>query len=347
MNIKIILALAVCLLACFETKAQNILIFPKATPTPEKLSMPVLKESYVSASSDEVFTVGKVTGDIGKAEALYLPKPFYPGEAKKDVAEGKIYVQVTIDEKGNVVSASSTDGHPALRRAAEETARLSKFRAPAVDSQPVKTEGWLVYNFEVERSNWVKLGYDLAFLHSTWVNQKLALAGIKKNFKPDWTAENEMLAKIEELVAQMPKVEKTEVLPVLTMQRIDGGNGTISESQTMVRRLPVYPQPNPEQIAVTHNLITALQSRLADDEIANWQFKLAFAILQDVHPRLTPNEPNKSPDSLKLLLQTAPPNLPTEYTNELKKLIENIERRKRTDDFDEIRTSIIKLQKLK
>ncbi|CAN5627678.1 hypothetical protein BH20ACI4_BH20ACI4_31420 [soil metagenome] len=347
MKLKILLISVICLFALLDTEAQSRRIFQAATPTPEKLSMPVLRENYVSATSDEVFTVGNVTGDIGKAEALYLPKPFYPGEAKKDVAEGKIYVQVTIDEKGNVVAARSTEGHPALRRAAEETALVSKFRAPAVDSQPVKSEGWLVYNFEVERSNWIKLGYDLAFLHTPWVNQKLALAGIKKNFKPDWTAENELLAKIEELGAQMPKVENNEDIPVLTTQRIDGGSGKISESSTMVRRLPVYPQPNPEQIAVTHNLITALQSRLAVDEIANWQFRLAFAILQDVHPRLTPNEPNKSPDSLKLLLQIAPPNLPAEYKTELKILIENIESRKRTDDFDEIRTSIIKLQKLK
>lgn len=347
MKIKIFLTLLVCLFASLEFKAQNILIFPKATPTPEKPSMPILKENYVSASSDEIFTVGKVTGDIGKAEALYLPKPFYPGEAKKDVAEGKIYVQVTIDEQGNVIKARSTDGHSALRSISEETALRSKFRAPTVDGQPIRTEGWLVYNFEIESSNWIKLGYDLAFLHTPWVNQKLALAGIKKNFKPDWTAENDLLAQLEKLVEQMPPITKFEDQPVLTTQRIDGSNGTISQSQTMVRRLPVYPQPNPEQIAVTQNLLASLQSRLADDEIALWQFNLAFAILQDVHPRLTPNEPNRSPDALKQLLQTAPANLPAEYKNELKNLIKNIENRKRTDDFDIIRTSIIKLQRLK
>ncbi len=345
MKFKIFLVFAICLFASLETNAQYVVIFPQATPTPEKLSMPVLKESYVSASSDEIFTIGKVTGDIGKAEALYLPKPFYPGEAKRDAAEGKIYVQVTIDEKGNVVAARSTDGHPALRRMAEETARSSKFRAPAVDGQSVKTEGWLVYNFEIEKSNWVKLGYDLAFLHTPWVNQKLALAGIRKNFKADWTAENEMLARIEELAAQMPKIERFQDVPVLTEQRIES-NGTISQSRTMVRRLPVYPQPNPEQIAVTQNLIAALESRLAADAVALWQFRLAFAILQEF-PRPDPNEPNKSPDWLKQLLQTAPPNLPAEYKNELKTLIEKIEKRKRTDGFDELRTSVIKLQKFK
>lgn len=339
MKINFFSAFAVCLFASTVLNAQNdpFVMPPKV--------FPILSGKYSSASWDEVFTVGKVTGDIGKAEALYLPKPFYPGDAKRDVAEGKIYVQVTIDEKGNVSEARSTDGHPALRKAAEEIARISKFRAPAVDGQSVKTEGWLVYNFEIERSNWVKIGYDLALLHLPWSNRKLALAGIKKNFKADWTAENEMLARIEELAAQMTKVERMEDVPVLTTQRIEN-DGTISQSQTMVRRLPVYPQPNPEQIAVTHNLIAALQNRLADDKIANWQFRLAFTILEEF-TRLNTNEPNKSPDALKLLLQTAPTNLPAEYKNELKTLIEKIEKRKRTDGFDEIRTSVIKLQKLK
>ena len=72
----------------------------------------------------------------------------------------------------------------------------------------VKSEGWLVYNFEIAKSSWLKLGYDLAFLHTPIVNQKLALAGIKKNFKADWTAENEMLARLEEFVAQMPPAGK-------------------------------------------------------------------------------------------------------------------------------------------
>ena len=135
MKIKIFFALFICLLISSESIAQSRRNFPAATPTPEKV-FPVLKENYVSASSDEIFTVGKVTGDIGKTEALYLPKPFYPGEAKTDSAEGKIYVQISIDEKGNVVSARSTEGHPALRKVAEESARSSKFRAPTIDNQP-------------------------------------------------------------------------------------------------------------------------------------------------------------------------------------------------------------------
>ena len=335
---KYFFALVICLFSLSASNAQDDFKMPPKV-------FPVLKENYVSVNSDEVFTVGKVTGDIGKAEALYLPKPFYPGEAKKDAAEGKIYVQITIDETGNVASARSTDGHSALRKIAEESARSSKFRAPKVDNQPVKTEGWLVYNFEIERSNWIKTGYDLAFLHTSLVNQKLALAGIKKNFKPDWTTENELLAKLGEFVAQMPP-EPFDDTPTLATQTVNK-NGSLVRMKTFSRPLPMRPEPNPEQIAVTQNLIASLQSRLATDAIANWQFNLAFAILQDVYPRLNPNEPNRSPESLKRLLQTAPPNLPAEYTDELKNLITIIENKTQKDLLDETGTSIIKLQKLK
>ncbi|MGI9055688.1 MAG: energy transducer TonB [Pyrinomonadaceae bacterium] len=344
MKIKIFFALFICLLISSDINAQSRRIFPAATPTPEKV-FPVLRENYASASSDEIFTVGKVTGDIGKTEVLYLPKPFYPGDAKKDSAEGKIYVQISIDEKGSVVSARSTDGHPALRRAAEESALSSKFRALTIDNQPVKSDGWLVYNFEIAKSSWLKLGYDLAFLHTPWVNQKLALAGIKKNFKTDWTAENEMVSKLEEFVAQMPPPEKFDDVPMFTTQTINK-NGTIYKSQTFSRRLPSRPAPNPEQIAVTQNLIAALQSRLAVDEIASWQFNLAFAILKEANSPRDPNEPRQSSETLKTFLQNAPPNLPAEYKTELANLIKIIETENREKSFDAIRNSIIRLQKL-
>ena len=210
----------------------------------------------------------------------------------------------------------------------------------------VKSDGWLVYNFEIAKSSWLKLGYDLAFLHTPIVNQKLALAGIKKNFKADWTAENEMLARLEEFVAQMPPAEKFDDVPVLQTQTINK-NGSMVSMRTFSRPLPMRPAPNPEQIAVTQNLIAALQSRLAADEIASWQFNLAFAILKDAHPPRNPNEPRQSPETLKTFLSNAPPNLPAEYKTELANLIRIIETESREKSFDLIRNSIIKLQKLK
>ena len=54
---------------------------------------------------------------------------------------------MTIDEQGTVTSASAVSGHPMLRRAAEQAAKMSKFSPTLVSGQPIKITGIIVYNF--------------------------------------------------------------------------------------------------------------------------------------------------------------------------------------------------------
>jgi len=56
-------------------------------------------------------------------------------------------VQVTIDEQGNIVSASAVSGHPLLRQAAEQAARQAQFAPTLLEGVPVKITGVIVYNF--------------------------------------------------------------------------------------------------------------------------------------------------------------------------------------------------------
>jgi protein TonB len=56
-------------------------------------------------------------------------------------------VQVTIDESGNVISASAVSGHPLLRASAVDAARASKFSPTMLSGQAVKVTGVIVYNF--------------------------------------------------------------------------------------------------------------------------------------------------------------------------------------------------------
>src|SRR5436309_2390617 len=44
--------------------------------------------------------------------AIYLPKPQYPSSALQLNIQGKVDVQITIDESGNVISAKAASGHP-------------------------------------------------------------------------------------------------------------------------------------------------------------------------------------------------------------------------------------------
>jgi len=62
-------------------------------------------------------------------------------------AAGRVMVQVTLDESGNVMSAKATSGHPLLRQSAEAAARQSRFNPIRVNNQAVAATGVLVYNF--------------------------------------------------------------------------------------------------------------------------------------------------------------------------------------------------------
>ena len=88
-----------------------------------------------------------ISGGVLNGKATYLPKPAYPPIAKAAHASGIVNVQVTIDENGNVISASAVSGHPLLQPSAVAAARQAKFSQTKLSGQPVKVTGVIVYNF--------------------------------------------------------------------------------------------------------------------------------------------------------------------------------------------------------
>ena len=88
-----------------------------------------------------------VSGGVVNGKASVLTKPAFPPAAKAVRAGGAVSVQVTIDENGNVISASAVSGHPLLHAAAANAAKQSKFAATQLSGQPIKTTGVIVYNF--------------------------------------------------------------------------------------------------------------------------------------------------------------------------------------------------------
>ncbi|MDQ3797826.1 MAG: energy transducer TonB [Acidobacteriota bacterium] len=88
-----------------------------------------------------------VTGGVVNGKATNLVKPQFSAAAKAVKASGTVNVQVVIDEKGNVISASAASGHQLLRKSAEDAARASKFTPTFLTGQPVKVTGVIVYNF--------------------------------------------------------------------------------------------------------------------------------------------------------------------------------------------------------
>lgn len=91
-----------------------------------------------------------VSGGVLNGKAISLVRPEYPPAAKAVRATGAVNVQVTIDENGNVISASAVSGHPLLRSAAVTAARASKFSPTVLDGQRVMVTGVIVYNFTAQ-----------------------------------------------------------------------------------------------------------------------------------------------------------------------------------------------------
>ena len=85
--------------------------------------------------------------NVINGDALELPKPPYPPMAKQIRVQGTVNVQVLIDEKGNVVSATPVSGHPLLVHAARTAALQARFSPTMLGDQPVKVSGVITYNF--------------------------------------------------------------------------------------------------------------------------------------------------------------------------------------------------------
>ncbi len=91
-----------------------------------------------------------ISGGVINGKAIDLPKPAYPAAARAVRASGAVNVQVTVDEEGNVISASAVSGHPLLRASAVSAAQNAKFNPTLLGGNPVKVSGVIVYNFKLE-----------------------------------------------------------------------------------------------------------------------------------------------------------------------------------------------------
>lgn len=92
--------------------------------------------------------VRMISKGVINGQAKSLPPPPYPAPARMANAEGKVSVQITIDETGKVISSKAIDGHPLLKGAAEKAAWNAKFSPTYLSEVAVKVTGVIVYNFK-------------------------------------------------------------------------------------------------------------------------------------------------------------------------------------------------------
>ena len=93
------------------------------------------------AAPPEIVNVGQFNN------AIKLAMPTYPPMAKQMNIQGKVIVQITLDEEGKVVAVKATSGPNPLRAVSEDAARKSKFNAVRVGDKAVKATGYVVFNF--------------------------------------------------------------------------------------------------------------------------------------------------------------------------------------------------------
>ena len=117
-------------------RAEQAKTLPK---TPEKETV----SASATPSAQQIVNVGPLN-----SLAVKLAMPVYTAFERQRNIEGLVTVQVTLDEKGKVISAKATIGHPMLRSTSEEAARNSKFKPVIVGNQAVKATGFINYNFK-------------------------------------------------------------------------------------------------------------------------------------------------------------------------------------------------------
>ena len=103
------------------------------------------KVGKILTSGDEPYKGGVVNG-----KAINLQQPPYPADARKVRADGKIAVEVLIDEKGHVIHACGAKNkkvYLSLIEVSEWAAYKSPFTPTTVGGKPVKVTGTIIYNF--------------------------------------------------------------------------------------------------------------------------------------------------------------------------------------------------------
>jgi TonB family protein len=94
------------------------------------------------SASNEVVSAGNLN-----SKAVELPPPVYPPLARTAKASGDVEVQVTVNEKGEVISATAVSGDSLLRAPATAAARQARFNPETRNGKPVKVKGTLVFSF--------------------------------------------------------------------------------------------------------------------------------------------------------------------------------------------------------
>lgn len=134
----------------------------RKTPETDNSQKPTLnsEQQHRSAPAQIAPASGATTSPSDTAESSALSTPIalnakatrrvvprYPPLAKQSGTVGSVRVYLVVDEKGEVIEISRSEGPLLLRRAAEDAARLWRFEPTAGTETPSRIAGYLDFNF--------------------------------------------------------------------------------------------------------------------------------------------------------------------------------------------------------
>ncbi|HEX8337487.1 MAG TPA: TonB family protein, partial [Pyrinomonadaceae bacterium] len=120
---------------------------PEPTPRPSEPAKAEAQPAGASKESGGEASKPMLSGGVLNGKAVRLPVPIYPPAARNSGAQGRVVVEVTIDEQGRVVEARAVSGHAFLLQAAVHAARQARFMPALLSGQPVKVKGTINYVF--------------------------------------------------------------------------------------------------------------------------------------------------------------------------------------------------------
>jgi TonB family protein len=89
------------------------------------------------------------TNELLNNRAIKLIIPRYSAEARKARVQGKVLVQVTVNERGRVTEAKTIEGQDLLNEICEKAALASTFKPKTSNGKKVKYSGVIQYTFSI------------------------------------------------------------------------------------------------------------------------------------------------------------------------------------------------------
>ncbi len=132
-----------------EVKIQPANETSKSVPTADTATA----ERSVAPAAPSAPVVRRVSEDLLRKAALSLPQPVYPELARVSRMQGRVPVELMIDEQGTVTRARATSTNPLLNEAAETAARSARFAPATLSGERSQLIGTINYDFVLPTSS--------------------------------------------------------------------------------------------------------------------------------------------------------------------------------------------------